>query len=259
MAGFSGTIKEFTKFIGGYARIKVMHLAAMSCLEFCGEQKHLEAAHVKGLERPVLVSRILSEFLEDDLVKTDLNLFEERFVAAHQPIESTIKILCKTCHKDYDRKEKKPHEPSDSGSTNEESAIIENLINNQMNKSKALEYCRRQGFAGFTSANTIFSNIILSLKDGGCNLITTGSETSCTWSFMTTAKNAFIFLQFYKAVYQIPRNTSNKEMTCTGQTGLMYTFQRMVSASKKKRSLTLQNFEWAQYPKIRRLSKLLSI
>jgi hypothetical protein len=99
MAQFEGSIKEFTKFIGAYARIKVMHIASKykkdkgKCEE-CGlVTKSLDAAHITGKERPILISNILSQFIEDEIIKMDLNEFEERFIEAHLPIESTIRIL----------------------------------------------------------------------------------------------------------------------------------------------------------------------
>lgn len=92
MAKFEGTIKEFTKFIGAYARIKVKHIAlkhkkALGRCEECSSPDSLDAAHIKGKERPLLIANVLSEFIEDDIVRIDLNEFEERFTKAHLPIE----------------------------------------------------------------------------------------------------------------------------------------------------------------------------
>ncbi len=73
MAKFEGTIKDFTKFIGSYARIKVMHIAArykkqIGRCEECGSiTKDLEAAHINGQERPILISNILSQFMPSGL------------------------------------------------------------------------------------------------------------------------------------------------------------------------------------------------
>lgn len=165
MAEFSGTIKDFTRFIGPYARIKVnliasKHKIAIGCCEFCGITTQLEAAHIKGKERPVLISEILSEFLDEDIVRIDLYQFVDRFIESHQPFETTIKILCKSCHRDYDKKNTQKGEVSDISNMREESSIIEDLIIHQMNKSKALKLCLENGFKNFSNSNTIFSNII---------------------------------------------------------------------------------------------------
>ena len=176
MAKFEGTITEFTKFIGAYARIKVMHLAAKhkrstgKC-EQCGSQtKTLEAAHVQGMERPLIISNILSEFIEGDVVKIDLQEFEERFIKAHDPIEKTIKILCKECHRNYDRK-KAIHEfiPETTDVRNvsevvkyaeKENKAIEEMVNRHLNKGKSLEIINEKINQRLNSPNTIFSNII---------------------------------------------------------------------------------------------------
>ena len=111
MAIFEGTIQEFSKFVGAYARIKVMHIAGkhkkqIGKCEHCGSSSGLEAVHINGKERPLIISAILAEHFDGMQVKIDLNEFEDKFVAAHLPIENTIKILCKSCHREYDPKKK---------------------------------------------------------------------------------------------------------------------------------------------------------
>lgn len=162
MAKFEGTIKEFSKFLGAYARIKVMHIAAkyknkLGKCEECGSLKSLHAAHIRGKERPLLIANILSEFIENDIIKIDLNEFEERFVAAHQPIESTIRILCKDCHRKYDKIESE-EEDVKVKSVIDESIVIEKLVNDQMNKSKAIKLAATK-ITSLSNSNTIFSNI----------------------------------------------------------------------------------------------------
>src|SRR5205823_2900398 len=107
MAQFEGTIEEFMRFIGPHARILVWnitqkHRKKIGKCEDCASTVKLEAAHVKGKERPLLIANILSQFKEDEVIRIDLSEFEERFREAHLPIESTIRILCNSCHKKYD-------------------------------------------------------------------------------------------------------------------------------------------------------------
>ncbi len=164
MAQFEGTVKDFTKFIGPYARLKVAFLAAkykkqIGKCENCGNRNSLDAAHIKGRSRSLLIANILSEFIEDDVIQIDLNEFEERFVNAHLPIESTIRVLCKQCHGEYDKGSKEESQVIEKRSVAEESATIEILIKDQMNKSKAIKLSSTTP-GTFTSSNTIFSNII---------------------------------------------------------------------------------------------------
>lgn len=165
MAKFEGTIKEFTQFIGPYARIKVAFLASKykkqkgKC-EDCGIEKGLEAAHIKGKERPLLIANILSEFIVDDIITVDLNEFEEKYKEIHLPIESSIKILCADCHRKYDKAGKSNPVIKEKVSLQDESVIIENLVKSTMNKSKALQLANKSNYSNLNDTNTIFSNII---------------------------------------------------------------------------------------------------
>jgi hypothetical protein len=175
MAYFVGTIREFTKFLGAYARIKVMHLAAKhkkvigKCEHCNADNKTLEAAHINGKERPVLITNILSQFVEDDIVKIDLHEFEERFIDAHYPIENTIKVLCKKCHRIYDNA-KIIHEniPLNAEVRNvleienyeaNETDLIEKLVSKSMSKSQAIDLANQKLQLQLKNDNTLYSNI----------------------------------------------------------------------------------------------------
>lgn len=172
MPQFEGTVAEFTKFIGAYCRIKVMHIARKykketgKCQECESTSKQLEAAHIKGKERPLIISNILSQFIEKDIIKIDLNEFEERFVETHYPIESCIKILCTTCHRNYDKKVKVQEYAgvTQEESPNEkvaiaESKVIEDLLRKTLNKSAAIDIINKNSGTTLNNTNTLFSNI----------------------------------------------------------------------------------------------------
>ena len=79
MAQFEGTIKEFRKFLGPYARLKVAFIASkhkklIGKCEDCGELNGLDAAHVKGKGRALIIANILSEFIDENVIKIDLVL-----------------------------------------------------------------------------------------------------------------------------------------------------------------------------------------
>lgn len=100
--------------------------------------KKLDAAHINGKERPVIISEILKKYIENDYIKIDLQKFEDLFIAAHNPIENSIKMLCKKCHLDYDHVDKSTspdpnNEEEDidiKAVEKEESELIEDLILN---------------------------------------------------------------------------------------------------------------------------------
>ena len=109
-----------------------------------------------------MIANILSEFIEDDIIRIDLNEFEQRFINSHLPIDSTVRILCKDCHRVYDKviKEEIPINPPESNiAEDEESDFIEKIIKNKMNRSKAIALVRSTNLASLLNSNAIFSNI----------------------------------------------------------------------------------------------------
>tara|TARA_B110000211_G_C13931895_1_gene487554 strand:+ start:211 stop:867 length:657 start_codon:yes stop_codon:yes gene_type:complete len=131
---FSGSIEDFNLFFSGFCRNSVQKITRKyklkvgSC-EHCGVSDiQLESAHILGKERKAIISKILSNYIQfDNVIKINLNKFEEEFVNAHKPIEQTIKILCKKCHTKYD-----------SGITNSKKTQLKTI---NMNK-KYFEYAR---------------------------------------------------------------------------------------------------------------------
>jgi hypothetical protein len=175
MAYFEGNIAEFTRYIGSYCRIKVMHITTKyrkqkgSCEECNSADKQLEAAHVRGKERPLIISNILSEYIQDGIIRVDLDEFSERFVDAHFPLEQFIRILCKDCHRAYDRTKPvsddlpSPENALDEIKINEfdkkEAELIEKSIRNTLNKSDAIQLTNKHAGTNLNNANTLFSNI----------------------------------------------------------------------------------------------------
>lgn len=113
MAKFEGTLKEFIDYMGPMTRNIVCNLSRnfkknTSCRhEGCNKRKPLEAAHLKGKERPKIIAEILSLYeVDTNLFEVDLVEFKKLFIDAHTPIENIILPLCKEHHLAYDRKEK---------------------------------------------------------------------------------------------------------------------------------------------------------
>ncbi|HLF53242.1 hypothetical protein [Flavobacterium sp.] len=171
MANFQGTTKEFMKFIGGYSRNKVQYITRNhrkkigKCQECLSKTSKLDAAHITGKERPIIISDILKDFIDGEIVTVDLQEFEDRFLKAHDPIESTIRILCKKCHGEYDKvsavPEYLPEELDlDAEKIEErEAEIVEKLINtSEMNKSKAIEFINSEKDGSLIAKNTIYSS-----------------------------------------------------------------------------------------------------
>lgn len=107
MALFIGTNKELRRYIGPRLRNLVQqltkkHKAEISACEFCGSQNNLDSAHVHGRERNVIIDLILSEYMSSGVAKVEIEQFEARFKEEHQPLEKSILILCRNCHRQYD-------------------------------------------------------------------------------------------------------------------------------------------------------------
>ncbi len=110
MASFSGTISEFVRYIGPFARNEVQTMTRTykktigKCEgERCIETIKLEAAHV-GRDRNEVIASVVKKLLgkapESGVGFTlVLALFKSEFRKEHVPFSSTIKILCPSCHK----------------------------------------------------------------------------------------------------------------------------------------------------------------
>tara|TARA_R110002050_G_scaffold298320_1_gene461430 strand:+ start:601 stop:1326 length:726 start_codon:yes stop_codon:yes gene_type:complete len=111
MASFIGTFDEFIKYINPRAKnvvnaITKTHKLGKGKCEHCGSTTEtLEAAHVAGRERPKIIEEILDEFRNGEMITVDLEVFENLFLQAHEPIEQVILVLCRKCHNEYDLKQ----------------------------------------------------------------------------------------------------------------------------------------------------------
>jgi len=107
MASFVGTNKEFRRYIGPRLRNLVQqftknHKVEISVCEHCGSSENLESAHVHNRDRNKIIDVILNEHTYNNVATVDIDLFEKRFKEEHYPLEQSILILCRNCHKKYD-------------------------------------------------------------------------------------------------------------------------------------------------------------
>jgi len=107
MPEFLGTAHEFKRYIGPRLRnlinyITRHHKIAVGACQFCGVEGELDAAHVHGRDRNDIIDQILGSPNLSLTLRIDLEEFEEKFLAAHKPLEKSIYVLCKPCHRKYD-------------------------------------------------------------------------------------------------------------------------------------------------------------
>ena len=107
MSIFIGNEQEFNNYIGPKLRNKVQYLTKsykkkIGKCEECGSSKKLEAAHMKGHERPQIINKLLQQFKVKANYNVKLEEFETLFLEYHQPVENVIKVLCSQCHRLYD-------------------------------------------------------------------------------------------------------------------------------------------------------------
>lgn len=108
IASFIGTNKDFKRFIGPRTRNRVnaitrAYLRSHGQCQHCqATDRRLEAAHVTGRERTVIIDGIVEEFTNDETITIDLEVFEAKFEAEHHPISENILALCNSCHRKYD-------------------------------------------------------------------------------------------------------------------------------------------------------------
>jgi len=109
MASFIGTKEDFNRYIGPFLRNLVQQITRkykneVGCCQHCGSNESLEAAHIHGRERGSIIDSILSNYTIDNTITLNLTDFEKDFKSEHKIIDSTIIILCKPCHNNYDSK-----------------------------------------------------------------------------------------------------------------------------------------------------------
>lgn len=108
MASFVGTFDEFIKYINPRVKnvvngISRVYKQKIGRCEHCDSiDATLEAAHVTGRERPVIIEEVLQDYVNGEIVTVDLEVFENHFKQAHDPISDVIKVLCRPCHIQYD-------------------------------------------------------------------------------------------------------------------------------------------------------------
>jgi hypothetical protein len=128
MARFIGTKKEFNRYIGPILRNIVQQVTRSyrnekgSC-QHCGIKENLEAAHIRGKERKLIIEKLLYDYKTDNIYNVDLEDFENKFRKEHEIVKDIVIILCKDCHTKYDSKQK-------NGITNEQEKMDSKKINN---------------------------------------------------------------------------------------------------------------------------------
>lgn len=110
MAQFSGTNREFKRYIGPQLRNLVQqitrsHRRSIGACQHCGATTDLESAHVAGRDRNQIIDHLLEEHTTQGLIEVDLVEFEQAFKEEHHPLEKSILILCSSCHRKYDGSE----------------------------------------------------------------------------------------------------------------------------------------------------------
>jgi ribosomal protein L37AE/L43A len=107
MASFKGTNQELRRYIGPRLRnlvqqITKRHKAEIAACHHCGAIENLESAHVRDRNRNEIIDLIAGKYTANGIIDIDLGVFEETFKTEHRPIEKSILILCRPCHKKYD-------------------------------------------------------------------------------------------------------------------------------------------------------------
>ncbi|MDT8447292.1 MAG: hypothetical protein RRB13_10420 [bacterium] len=116
MGSFVGNVSDFKKYIGPRLRNVVNNLARPYRIEvgqcqICRATQTLEAAHIQGRERTIIIDELLENYLNGEIVTIDLEVFENQFFAAHQPLNESILILCRACHREYDNQAQVKDQP----------------------------------------------------------------------------------------------------------------------------------------------------
>lgn len=161
MAEFIGTKNEFHRYIGPILRNLVQQVTRkyrteIGTCQHCGSNENLEAAHIHGKERKIIIDKLLQDYKADNIYKVDLQEFENKFRDEHEIVEGIVIILCKDCHTKYDSNQNIQRIEKSAiiktKSTNENNRIYSNTeiqrkISNALKKFSELEldrFCNKE-------------------------------------------------------------------------------------------------------------------
>ncbi|TXB66163.1 hypothetical protein FRY74_06210 [Vicingus serpentipes] len=121
MATFIGTAEEFKKYLGAWCRNSVQNTTRKYkynqghhngfCQDCKKQKKPLDAAHIES--RVDIITEILDSNFKEKTFKgnissynVDLTKFKDIFIDIHSidKLGKVIRVLCKDCHKEYDKK-----------------------------------------------------------------------------------------------------------------------------------------------------------
>lgn len=106
------SIEEYHKYIGPRIRNAIQAMTKKEkrrlshICQHCKQKAELEAAHIKGKNRKIIVESILSEYLinqKNNRIQIDLKEIEDKIISAHKPINNFFLFLCAKCHLKYDK------------------------------------------------------------------------------------------------------------------------------------------------------------
>lgn len=115
MATFDGTPEEFRRFIDPWLRNRIQAKTKAAkrqqgkCADCGRADVHLDAAHLTGRDRGVVVSEVLRRLRmskeRGKRVQVDLGAFEKAVLEAHHPVDKAFRFICRECHRKYDAKQ----------------------------------------------------------------------------------------------------------------------------------------------------------
>ena len=109
MARFIGTFKEFKQYLNDYVKNKVPALTKKfktGTCERCGQKAVLEAAHVRGRGRDVIIKEAFEaagELISGNVYDVNLDTFAQYVYNEHTKPDN-FHFICRDCHREYDAK-----------------------------------------------------------------------------------------------------------------------------------------------------------
>ena len=107
MSRFIGTFKEFKIYLNDYVKNKVPALTRKfktGTCELCGKKEVLDAAHIRGREREVIIQEAFnasSEHISGNVYDVDLDKFSQ-FIYKEHSDPNNFHFICRDCHRKYD-------------------------------------------------------------------------------------------------------------------------------------------------------------
>ncbi len=172
---YTGNIETFVRVIEPYTRQIVLKLSRKkkkhtTCKSpGCNKRIGLQAAHLVGFENKKIIAQVIRKLCtEEETITIDINDFCTLYEKAHTPLEKVVQIICRDCHTEYERDQKKKNVDftdlisfeEEHDNTEEVIQELKSLKDNEIDfKSELINLLNKKRNFGLSKENVTFAKL----------------------------------------------------------------------------------------------------